>query len=349
MLRILLARLTFGLVFGTALVLMMQADSADAAQAAGKPERVKFDTADSVELHGTFYPGNRGNKSPCALLIHPIGENSRKEGWDDLAKGLQEKGFVVLSFDLRGHGDSTSVGPSFWFDPNNITLKSAKSSKAKDKVNYKDFTSQQHYLMMVNDVAAAKRFLDRKNDTSECNSSNLVVVGADSGATLGAMWVNWSWRTRRTIPGVLGEVPTQKMEGQDVICAIWLSISPKLNTYAVPVSEWVRTPPIRDKVPMLFLCGEKDAKAAAFSKQLNDSLTKGMSDKKLKEVSMYKPIKDAKLGGRELLADKSLPAVSHSVEYAFKVVDERGGNAWSKREVEKSLPVRIPPIDRFPR
>src|SRR5262249_27694348 len=115
MLRVSLGRLALGLAVGLALTVLPSADRpAEAqAQAATNQERVKFDTVDSVELQGTFYASPRGNKSPCALLIHSIGENSQKEGWDELAKELQKVGIAVLAFDLRGHGDSTSVGPSF--------------------------------------------------------------------------------------------------------------------------------------------------------------------------------------------------------------------------------------------
>ena len=57
--------------------------------AAQEPERIKFFTFDQVEIHGTFYAGGKGNKSPCAILLHAIGGNSQQEGWEDLAKKLQ--------------------------------------------------------------------------------------------------------------------------------------------------------------------------------------------------------------------------------------------------------------------
>src|SRR5262245_32502986 len=74
---------------------------------AAEPERVRFDTYDQVEIHGTYYPGDMGNKSPSALVLHALGGSSREEGWDNLAKELQKKHFAVLLFDFRGHGEST--------------------------------------------------------------------------------------------------------------------------------------------------------------------------------------------------------------------------------------------------
>jgi len=72
-----------------------------------EPERVRFDSFDQVELHGTYYPGDLGNKSPCALVLHALGGSSQEEGWINLAKELQNKHFAVLLFDFRGHGASS--------------------------------------------------------------------------------------------------------------------------------------------------------------------------------------------------------------------------------------------------
>src|SRR5262249_15488058 len=118
-----------------------------------EPERVKFDTYDQVEIHGTYYPGDAGNKSPCALLLHPMGGSSREEGWDNLAKELQKKHFAVLLFDFRGHGESTSVGTSFWTaERNNQSLKSYRPGKLRDQISYKDFVTSPNWLSLVNDI-----------------------------------------------------------------------------------------------------------------------------------------------------------------------------------------------------
>jgi len=76
---------------------------------AQKMDRVKFETYDGVELHGTFYPSNKGQKAVTVLLLHKINGKSAQDGWDRLAKALQKEDFAVLSFDFRGHGDSTNI------------------------------------------------------------------------------------------------------------------------------------------------------------------------------------------------------------------------------------------------
>src|SRR5438552_10225942 len=182
--RLTLGRLGCAVLAGVAFICWPQATRA------AEPERVKFDTFDQVEIHGTYYPGELGNKSPCALVLHAPGGSSREEGWDNLAKELQKKHFAVLLFDFRGHGESTVIAPNFWvLDRNNQSLKSYRPGKLKDQISYKDFVTPQNWLSLVNDIEAAKRFLDRKNDSGDCNSSNLVVVGAESSAALGTLWL----------------------------------------------------------------------------------------------------------------------------------------------------------------
>jgi len=88
------------------------------ASRAADSDRVKFDTVDSVQLQGQFYPakGKDGKEKAVVLLLHDIhkGGNSGQDGWGALAEALQKDGFAVLSFDFRGHGDSTNVGGQFW-------------------------------------------------------------------------------------------------------------------------------------------------------------------------------------------------------------------------------------------
>ncbi len=149
-----------------------------------KGEDVQFMTADKVEIRGTFYPAAK-TKAPCAILLHNIGGNRRQEGWDKLAQVLS-KDFAVLTFDFRGHGDSTNVDPLFWKSSTNMMIRGA--NKMPSKISYKDFPDA-YYPMLTNDLAAAKRYLDQQNDANACNSSSIVVIGAQDAAAIGAFWI----------------------------------------------------------------------------------------------------------------------------------------------------------------
>jgi hypothetical protein len=331
----------------TGLAMTCWSQSGSAAEA----ERVKFDTYDQVEIHGTYYPGDMANKSPAVMILHGLGGSSREEGWDNLAKELQKKHFAVLLFDFRGHGESTSVGTDFWRMPGNSSLKSYRPGKLKDQISYKDFTTLQNWLSLVNDIQAAKRFLDRKNDGSECNSANLVVIGAEGSAALGALWIACEWQHARMLDR-FPPVPTNRaeMEGQDIECAVWLSFSPHIGAdkakYTVHPDSWLANP-VRDKVPMCFIYGEQDTKGKSFALHLFDGVLHARRDKKLK-LTVEKGIKDTKLSGRELLGKPSLNTEDFIVTYVSKVIDDRGANPWSKRDIDRTILVRVP-VERFVR
>jgi hypothetical protein len=305
-----------------------------------EPQRVRFTTADYVTIEGMYYPSDNGKRAPCAILLHPLGEDSKKEGWDDLGRALQKKGIAVLSFDFRGHGDSTSVDPKFWQNPFSRTLKSYRYPKPKSEISYKDFTMPRHYAMMLWDIAGARHFLDEKNDAGECNSSSLMLIGVESGATLGALWMWTEWQHTRSNTAVpLVTTKTRQVEGQDITCAVWLGIAPTAGNLRFSES-WLRSP-VREKVPMLFLYGEGDSKAARFTRHLyRDVMRVTDRDKQMQNTRM-RDIKGAKRSGRELL-DKSLETLGLIGDYWDTVRVDRGGNSYTKRDASRSNPYRVP-------
>src|SRR5215475_4904312 len=128
----------------------------------GRTDKVRFQTIDGVDLHGTFYPSGKSNP-PTVILLHAVGENSKKKGWVHLAEELQKKGFAVLTFDFRGHGQSTEIvePQKFWEAPSNrMYMKHLGKSTSLD---VKDITPG-YAPILCNDIAAARAFLDRKND-----------------------------------------------------------------------------------------------------------------------------------------------------------------------------------------
>src|SRR5262245_25537078 len=137
--------------------------------------RVPIPTADFVELDGTYYRGNKGRDTPCVMLVHKFGSDRTKSGLDELARDINREGFAVLTFDLRGHGGSINVSPSFWTvgaNKNGImggTAKQTTISFAKFKPTY--------FPWLVNDIAAARRFLEIKNDAGEVNAQSIFIVG----------------------------------------------------------------------------------------------------------------------------------------------------------------------------
>jgi dienelactone hydrolase len=333
-------RRTAGLVAGLALLLLAPAGHA---QDKDKGQNVKFDSYDGVELHGSFYAS--GGRAPCVLMVHKIGENRDKEDWKALAKSLQEKGFTVLAFDLRGHGDSTDVGPSFWHGPN-MTIKGA--SPTKRKISYKDFPP--NYLpYLVNDIAAAKRYLDKQSEAKACNSSNVIVIGAQDGATLGALWIASEWhRSKLTRNAFGGVVNAGKPEGEDIACGVWLSMTGHLGNRSLSLANWYTQPlgqaapaGIREKVPMYLLYGEGDTAAKNFALSTIKSLKQGQKGSKTVDLTGPKAVSGTKLAGRELLK-KSLGTDELIGKYIDQVMEKRGFNPPESRDLKAPLhPVNL--------
>jgi hypothetical protein len=265
-------------VAGLGLLLLPQAASAQASKT------VRFKTADGVELVGTFFTGGKGDA--CVLLLHDIGKGRHRNqgGWDSLAKTLQKQGYTVLSFDFRGHGESTTIEDPQTFWANRANARLVKGNKAAPgEIHVKQFDAA-YYPILINDIAAAKSFLDRQNDSGTCNTSALFVIGAGKAATLGSIWLNSEWQRYKVLDrDPLGRVlkVAPEPEGNGTIGAVWLSISPSLGKRTVSPASVLSLPARMRGVPVLFLYGEGDKKGDKEAKVVvkHLSMSPGKRDK----------------------------------------------------------------------
>lgn len=73
--------------------------------ASGEAREVEIATEDGFTLGATLYPGATPD-APAVILAHQVG--STRAEWADLVAALREEpALTVLTFDLRGHGQST--------------------------------------------------------------------------------------------------------------------------------------------------------------------------------------------------------------------------------------------------
>jgi pimeloyl-ACP methyl ester carboxylesterase len=292
--------------------------------------RVPIPTADYVELDGTYYRGTKGRDTPCVILVHNFRSDRTKSGLDELAKALNNKGFAVLTFDLRGHGGSVNVSPSFWAvaaNKNGIMGGNAKQttiSFAKFKPTYLPW--------LVNDIAAARHFLEVKNDAGELNAQSIFIVGCGEGASLGMEFVASEWQ-RQYVVGVraLQSSGTTKVAGRDIAGAVWLSITMRPNNVFLPMQNWIRNiPGLRDETHMCMIYGDRDLKAKADADELLRALGTGGRDK----VQKFEPkieLKGTDLSGQALLspAAASFGVPLTVVNYIDKVMSDRKAIPWS--------------------
>jgi pimeloyl-ACP methyl ester carboxylesterase len=326
-------------------------------QGAKKPpisKDVTFNTADDVKLSGTLYPNPGGKKDAVVMLLHNFdlkkGGGSSQPGWAELAEILHKEGYTVFSFDFRGFGESKTVGNNFWntvMFPHNSALNIKGALKKGNTLDHKNF-SLAYVKFLVNDIAAAKAYLDRRNDAKELNSSNLVLIGAGEGAALGSMWLANEARRRRdtNVPPLQFGPPalTSASELEDVACAVWLSISPKVLGFGTPVERWVVEVGKKNKKPMAFVYGKNDSNGSTLAKNLVAKIKTANGGKGAKEKSLSGSfaVPGTKLAGNLLLdkdLDKLLPSKDDKgflLNYLEQVFNDRGTKEQKDRKSEAS-------------
>jgi hypothetical protein len=313
--------------------------------------RVQFPTFDEVELSGTFYRSapadGKKDKDTVVLLLHDFrhnkGGSSQEDGWHQLAGQLQKEGYAVLSFDFRGFGNSKSVSPKFWSFPHNSRgIRGGSKKNPPATIDEKDFSAN-YFLTLVNDIAAARAYLNIKNDANEVNSSNIIVLGAGQGATLGALWLASELRRQkdnqsdRLFPGILPQFRSlDEPEGNDVAGAVWLTIYPTLENKLIGsslikalVDEAKKA---RNPIPTLFLYAKNDVKANDFLNKNSDLKALFAENSKKKGGVKEKSVPRAgDLAGSKLLSSR-LQTADFILDYLNNVVEERGSRTRKDRQ-----------------
>lgn len=309
-------------------------------------KKVKFNSYDGVELSGTFYPklGTGKDKDACVILLHNFdrikGGNSHQDGWDHLAEELQKEGYSVLSFDFRGFGDSRQVAKGQFWDRvksrHNQILRNA--ARMPETIEFKEFPPA-YYPNLVNDIAAARAYLDHKNDAREVNTSNLILVGAGEGATLGSLWLESECKRKR-MRGYLpdGRPDLDEPEARDVACAVWLSLSSSLANMRQPsLTSWLADAGGDNHIPIGFLYGGDDQAAKEYAKQCVSYITsralRGRSGKL--EFTVAQELKDTNLKGSQLLT-KALGTDQMICNYLDRVMEKRGAREARSRDPLKT-------------
>jgi alpha-beta hydrolase superfamily lysophospholipase len=121
-----------------------------AVRAQARTQRVTFRTIDGALLSGSYYEAS-SKPSRAVILVHMYTRNRRD--WDPVATRLAADGIAALTFDLRGHGESTPAPTEAAAAP----------------------------LAMVKDVVAARQFLGTRSDVAH---DRVGLAGASLGANL---------------------------------------------------------------------------------------------------------------------------------------------------------------------
>jgi alpha-beta hydrolase superfamily lysophospholipase len=271
-----------------------------------QPQPVTIRTADGVTLKGTFFPGALGKKGATVLLVHELGRGGGSTSLGPLAKALHADGHTVLLMDLRGYGESTEVNPQvFWGVPANKQV-SGRMVKGEPTGPISAAHFPPAYLpSLVQDLIAARSHLDTLADDprSPVNRANLVVIGADEGATLACLWLATEC-CRYAVVAAAGAAPfggqhlASDPEAKSIAGAILLTPSRSFGSRAVPLMEWVLLAG-RQQLPMVFVYGQADPYGRTLSHQLLQKTIKGSG--KARTMSAEAPIPATTSAGVRLL------------------------------------------------
>jgi hypothetical protein len=333
-------RLPLGLAFLAAALLPVSRLQAQA----GK--NITFETYDGVKISGTLHVSPTPKREAVVMLLHTFdrkkGGSSQQDGWAGLTKDRLADGYHVLSFDFRGFGDSKTVTDRFWnpkysHNLNLIVGGAAAAARKSDTIDHGKFTVG-YMPYLINDIAAAKAYIDRRNDAGQLNASNVILIGAGEGAALGALWLKNECRRKRdtNIPPIGLPTLTPHTEINDIACAVWLSVRPGFNNrVSSSVSSAIRElADKRNKVPMAFVYGKNDKQAANLSENYY-SLIKGKGTEKMKGFTGTHAIERTSLSGNQLLGvDGTRKWIIE--KYLDPVMTARGNREQKDRKSEAS-------------
>ncbi len=266
---------------------------------------------------------------------------------------MQTDGFSVLKFDFRGFGNSTSVTSQFWKESYNKNVRGALKAKPPSTITHKDFDhiAGEYYPYLVNDVAAAKAYLDRRNDAGQANTSSLIVIGAGEGATVGALWMASEWHRQRVNGQVGALLPTklnlEEPEGRDEAAAVWLGLSPRLGGREIPaLRNWLAEMAGTNKVAMGFIYGDQDEASASSAKRDLAAIAgrigkeNGVAEAAAVALMAKKSVgqfvlEKSKVTGSDLLTANDSEAQKWIVNKFLKSVMEERGAKESRKRVDK--------------
>lgn len=203
------------------------------------PEEEKLVTKDGVGIKISFYPSALGKEAVPIVMLHDFKEN--RKVFAGLARALQSPprpespSHAVITVDLRGHGESTTVeapnGRSFELDTGR-------------------FGKQDFRNMVLYDMEAVRSFLVKKNDAGQLNLNKLCLLGSGMGANVATSWAAKDW----SMPPL-----ASRKQGQDVKGLILAS--PDWGYRGLPMLKPLRQPGVREKVSFMLIYGKEDSKA----------------------------------------------------------------------------------------
>ena len=119
-------------------------------------------------------------------------------------------------------------------------------------------------------MAAARAYLERRNDTRDRNAGQIYVIGFGHGATLGQLWIASEW-SRYRVTGVQNKIATRP-EGRDVAGCVWIDPELALDRQSVPMLDLMRKTTAKKTMLVGLVLADDDDARARFAKQCQEVL-----------------------------------------------------------------------------
>lgn len=164
-------------------------------------------TPDNVQLRISYYESTGGKESPVVILFPGVQgkeESMTRKVWSGVAKALHQKGYAVVTADLRKHGDSAILDDQGEPDPRQNRL-----------------MANDYQLMASLDLETIKAFLLGEHEKQKLNIRKLGVATAGSGCLVACGFAIHDWSKKPWADNAVYSLRTPK--GQDVRAIMMLS------------------------------------------------------------------------------------------------------------------------------
>jgi hypothetical protein len=193
-----------------------------------------------------------------------------------------------------------------------------------------------YFPWLVQDVVAARLWLDLKHDAEEVNSANLILMAEGEAAQVAALWLATEARRYRTGGLVPGVAPMASLyEARDLYGAVWIDLRAPVRVSAVRGTR-ADTQLTNEKSwpPMLTFYNQVVPAAKVQTQQWTRMFRQVGRDVGGEKPVFWNP-------GRLLIAATSsmlsAPGVEVAVEeYVAGLQKTHGLKAWVKRDVQSS-------------
>ena len=242
--------------------LVMQAQETKATEDL-KPRPETLTTKDDrpLALAITYWPSAMKQDGAVVVLLH--GQKGNQLDWGALPKALQDEGYAVIAVDLRGHGQSKTVGATVEAVETNPKKKPKPAKLGVKEVDANNLKVVDYENMVQYDMKAVKAFIFSEHQKKKLNMNKMGIIGGTMGASVGLQFAARDWMEK---PHSDGPVGNQTPRGQDVRALVLLTPDPEVKLPLTPAVDTLRAPILQ--VAMLFGVGKKDKPDKGTTKSL---------------------------------------------------------------------------------